>query len=31
MDSFTKNETFTAQWHFTYAGNNLYLHKKNHY
>ena len=32
MDYFTKSETFGSQWHFTYAGNKLYLHKKeNHY
>ena len=28
MDYFTKSEIFSAQWHFTYAGNKLYLHKK---
>ena len=28
MDYFTKSETFSDQWPFTYAGNKLYLHKK---
>ena len=28
MDYFTKNETFIAQEFFTYAGNELFLHKK---
>ena len=28
MDYFTKSETFIAQWPFTYAGNKLYLQKK---
>ena len=28
MDYYTKSETFSAQWPFTYAGNKLYLHKK---
>ena len=28
MDYFTKSETFSAQWLFTYAGNKLYMHKK---
>ena len=28
MDYFTKNETFSAQELFTYAGNELFLHKK---
>ena len=28
MDYFTKSQTFSAQWPFTYAGNKLSLHKK---
>ena len=28
MDYFTKSETISAQWPFTYAGNKLYLHRK---
>ena len=28
MDYFFKTQTFSAQWAFTYAGNKLYLHKK---
>ena len=32
MDYFTKSETLSVQWPLTYAGNKLYLHKKeNHY
>ena len=28
MDYFTKSETFSVQWPFTYAGNKPYLHRK---
>ena len=28
INYFTKSETFSTQWSFTYAGNKLYLHKK---
>ena len=28
IDYFTESETFTAQWHFTYDGNELYWHEK---
>ena len=31
MDYFFKSQTFSAQWVFTYAGNKLYLHKKENY
>ena len=27
MDYFIKSQTFSAQWPFTYAGNDLYFHK----
>ena len=30
MDYFTKSEAFSAQWPVIYAGNKLYLHKKEH-
>ena len=28
-DYFTKSQTFSVPWPFTYAGNKLYLYKKN--
>ena len=28
MDYFIRSETFSAKWTFIYAGNKLYLHKK---
>ena len=28
MDYFTKSDTFSTKWPFTYAGNKVYLHKK---
>ena len=28
MDYFTKSETFSVQWPFTYASNKPYLHRK---
>ena len=29
MDYFTKIERFSGKWSLTYAGNKIYLHKKN--